>query len=278
VEEVTNYLQAFRHVQGNLRSPQGLPISVRLLCDAHRLLLNGARGSGKQPGELRRSQNWIGGTRPSNAAFVPPPAERVAELLAQMEQFIHGEAGGLPPLVKIALVHAQFETIHPFLDGNGRIGRLLIGALLESWGMLPEPLMVLSGYLKQHQAEYYRRLSAIRSDGDWEAWIAFFLEGVAHAAQEAEGSILEIASQIAADRRKLLAAPKAVPASYRLFELLPMMPRFTVERVRQELNTTFPTASAAVRILEDLGIVREVTGQKTNRSYSYAAYIALLKA
>jgi Fic family protein len=278
VEEVTNYLQAFRHVQSNLRSPQGLPISVRLLCDAHRLLLNGARGSGKQPGELRRSQNWIGGTRPGNAAFVPPPAEQVAPLLAQMERFIHGEATGLPPLVKIALVHAQFETIHPFLDGNGRIGRLLIGALLESWGMLPEPLMVLSGYLKQYQAEYYRRLSAIRSDGDWEAWIAFFLEGVAHAAQEAERSILEIASQIAADRRKLLAASKAVPASYRLFELLPMMPRFTVERVRQELNTTFPTASAAVRILEDLGIVREVTGQKTNRSYSYAAYIELLKA
>jgi Fic family protein len=275
VEEVTNYLQAFRHVQGNLRSSQGLPISVRLLCEAHSLLLNGVRGSGKQPGELRRSQNWIGGTRPGNAAFVPPPAEQVAALLAQMEQFIHGDAGGLPPLVKIALLHAQFETIHPFLDGNGRIGRLLIGALLESWGMLPEPLMVLSGYLKQHQAEYYRRLSAIRSDGEWEAWITFFLEGVANAAQEAERSILEIASQIAAD---LLAAPKAVPASYRLFELLPMMPRFTVERVRKELETTFPTANAAVKILDDLGIVREVTGQKTNRSYSYAAYIELLKA
>ncbi len=278
VEEVTNYLHAFRYVQDNLRSPQGLPIRVRLLCDAHCLLLNGARGSGKQPGELRRSQNWIGGTRPGNAAFVPPPAEQVAQLLAQLEQFIHGDDASLPPLVKIALVHAQFETIHPFLDGNGRIGRLLIGALLESWGMLPEPLMVLSGYLKQHQAEYYQRLSAIRSAGDWEAWISFFLEGVAAAAQVAERNILEIASLVAADRRKLLASPKAVPTSYRLFEMLPMMPRFTLERVRKELETTFPTASSAVKILQELGIVREVTGQKTKRSYSYAAYIDLLKA
>jgi Fic family protein len=278
VEEVTNYLHAFRYVQDNLRSPKGLPMSVRLLCNAHQLLLKGVRGSGKQPGELRRSQNWIGGTRPGNAAFVPPPAEQVPALLAKLEHFIHGDAAHLPPLVKIALVHAQFETIHPFLDGNGRIGRLLIGALLESWGMLPEPLMVLSGYLKQHQAEYYRRLSAIRSDGDWEAWIVFFLEGVVAAAHEAERSVLEIANLVAADRRKLLAEPKAVPASYRLFELLPMMPRFTVERVRKELATTFPTASAAVKILQELGIVREVTGQKTNRSYSYAAYIDLLKA
>jgi Fic family protein len=278
VEEVTNYLHAFRYVQDNLRSSKGLPMSVRLLCNAHQLLLSGVRGSGKQPGELRRSQNWIGGTRPGNAAFVPPPESQVAELLAQLEQFIHSDDASLPPLVKIALVHAQFETIHPFLDGNGRIGRLLIGALLESWGMLPEPLMVLSGYLKQHQAEYYQRLSAIRSAGDWESWVRFFLEGVAAAAQEAERSILEIATLVAADRRKLLASLRAVPSSYRLFELLPMMPRFTLERVRKELATTFPTASAAVKILEQLGIVREVTGQKTNRSYSYSAYIDLLKA
>jgi Fic family protein len=278
VEEVTNYLRAFRHVQDNLRSPQGLPISVRLLCDAHRELMDGARGAGKQPGELRRSQNWIGGTRPGNAVFVPPPAEQVAPLLGQMEQFIHSTESALPPLIKIALVHAQFETVHPFLDGNGRIGRLLIGVLLEAWGLLPEPLMVLSGYLKQHQAEYYRRLSGIRTEGDWESWVVFFLEGVASAAHEAERSIIEIASLVAADRRTLLAAAKAGPASYRLFELLPMMPRFTVERVRQQLGTTFPTANAVVRALESLGIVQEMTGQKTNRNYSYQAYIDLLKA
>ncbi|WP_286746583.1 Fic family protein, partial [Aquabacterium sp. UBA2148] len=204
VEEVTNYLRAFRQVQGHLRAPNGLPISVRLLCDAHRLLLDGVRGSGKQPGELRRSQNWIGGTRPGNAAFVPPPPEHVASLLADMERFIHTEDATLPPLVKVALVHAQFETIHPFLDGNGRIGRLLIAALLEHWGLLPEPLMYLSGYLKQHQAEYHRRLSAIRTDGDWEGWIAFFLEGVALAASEAERGVVALASLITADRRRLL--------------------------------------------------------------------------
>ncbi|KQB60592.1 Fic family protein [Acidovorax sp. SD340] len=277
VEEVTNYLRAFRLVQHNLRDPAGLPISVRLLCDAHRLLLSGVRGTGKQPGELRRSQNWIGGTRPGNAVFVPPPAERVAALLGDMEQFIHQAHSPLPPLVKIALVHAQFETIHPFLDGNGRIGRLLIAALLEHWALLPEPLMYLSGYLKQHQADYYRHLSTVRTQGDWEGWVGFFLHGVETAASEAERGIVAIASLVAADRRRLLQAPKAGPASYRLFELLPMMPRFTVERVRQQLGTSFPTANAAVQMLSELGIVTELTGQKKNRSYSYQPYIELMK-
>ena len=276
VAEVTNYLRAFRLVQEQLRDPKGLPISVRLLCDAHRLLLDGVRGAGKQPGELRHSQNWIGGTRPGNAVFVPPPPERVPELLSNLERFVHEAPGELPPLVKIALIHAQFETIHPFLDGNGRIGRLLIAALLEHWNLLAEPLMYLSGFLKQHQAEYYRRLSIIRTEGDWESWVSFFLEGVAVAAADAERSIIDIASLIAADRRKLLQSPKASRASYRLFELLPMMPRFTVERARQQLETTFPTANAAVQVLEQLGIVVEVTGQKKNRSYSYQGYVDLL--
>lgn len=279
VEEVTNYLRAFKLVQENLRSPGGLPVSVRLLCEAHRLLLDGVRGAGKQPGELRRSQNWIGGTRPGKAAFVPPPPEHVAGLLGDLERFVHHDPSPqsvLPALVKIALVHAQFETIHPFLDGNGRIGRLLIAALLEHWALLPEPLMYVSGYLKQHQSEYYRRLSAVREGGDWEGWVAFFLEGVEAAATQAERGIVGIASLVAADRRRLLASPKAGPASYRLFEMLPMMPRFTVERARQSLDTSFPTANAAVQVLEGLGIVAELTGQKKNRSYSYQRYIELL--
>ena len=276
VQEVTNYLRAFRWVQAQLHDPQGLPISVRLLCQAHGLLLDGVRGAGKQPGQLRRSQNWIGGTRPGNAAFVPPPPDEVAELLGALEHFIHQPHPELPPLVNIALVHAQFETIHPFLDGNGRIGRLLIAALLQAWGLLQEPLMYLSGYLKQHHGEYYRRLSAIRSHGDWEAWVQFFLEGVASAASQAEGNIIQTASLIAADRKHLLQQPKASPLSYRLFELLPMMPRFTAEHVRQQLQTTFPTASAAIRSLQDAGIVTELTGQKKNRIYSYQAYVELL--
>ncbi len=277
VEEVTNYLRAFRLVQHNLRDPSGLPLGVRLLCDAHRLLLDGVRGTGKQPGELRRSQNWMGSTRPGNAVFVPPPPEHVAALLGDTERFIHAPNPGLPPLVKAALVHAQFETIHPFLDGNGRMGRLLIAALLEHWGLLPEPLMYLSGYLKQHQTEYYRYLSSIRTHGDWEGWVGFFLSGVEVAATDAERGIVSIASLVAADRKRLLEAPRSTPASYRLFELLPMMPRFTVERVRQTLGTSFPTANAAVQLLAELGIVTEVTGQKKNRSYSYQRYIELMK-
>lgn len=276
VEEITNYLRAFRWVQAQLRDPQGLPISVRMLCEAHRLLLDGVRGAGKQPGELRRSQNWIGGTRAGNAAFVPPPPHEVADLLASLERFVHTPDADLPPMVRVALIHAQFETIHPFLDGNGRIGRLLIAALFEHWGLLAEPLVYLSGYLKQHQAEYYRRLSAIRTDGDWEGWVAFFLEGVAVASADAERSIIDVASLITANRKCLLDSTKAGPISYRLFELLPMMPRFSVEHVRRRLETTFPTASAAVSLLEDLGIVVELTGQKKNRIYSYQAYVELL--
>ena len=276
VAEVANYLRAFRLVREQLHHPKGLPISVRLLRDAHRLLLDGARGAGKQPGELRRSQNWIGGTRPGNATFVPPPPDKVTALLADLERFIHDRAPTLPALVRVALVHVQFETIHPFLDGNGRIGRLLIAALLEEWALLPEPLMYLSGFLKRHQAEYYRRLSAVRTEGDWEGWVGFFLEAVAGAAAEAERGIVAAASLVAADRRRVLAAPKAGAVSLRLFELLPMMPRFTIEQVRKKLATTFPTATTAVNLLAGLGIVSELTGQKKNRTFSYQAYVELL--
>jgi Fic family protein len=262
VEEVTNYLRAFHLVQDNLRSDNGLPISVRLLCEAHKLLLDGVRGSCKQPGELRRSQNWIGGSRPGNALFAPPPAEQVGVLLGDLEKFIHANTPDMPPLIKIALVHAQFETIHPYLDGNGRIGRLLIAALLEHWGMLSEPLMYLSGYLKENQAEYYARLSAVRRDGDWERWITFFLEGVVNAANDAEKSIIRIASLVVTDRFNLLESPRSGPVSYRLFEMLPVMPRFTVERVKQKLDVSFPTMNSAVRLLEELGIIVEISGQK----------------
>jgi Fic family protein len=286
VEEVTNYIAAYRLVRDNLRDPKGLPISVRLLCKAHKLLLNGVRGTGKQPGALRRSQNWLGGTRPGNAVFVPPPADKVPSLMSDLEKFIHDQprrgeetnGKGLPPLVGIALAHAQFETIHPFLDGNGRIGRLLISALMEDLGLLPEPLMYLSGYLKQHQTEYYRLLSAIRKEGDWESWVKFFLEGVQVSANQAEASIVKIASLVASDRRKLLESAKGGAAAYRLFEMLPMMPRFTVERVKAALGTTFPTANAAVKALEELGLITETTGNKKNRSFSYDRYIKLLSA
>jgi Fic family protein len=276
VEEVTNYLRAFRLVRDNLRSVSGLPISVRLLCEAHRLLLDGARGAGRQPGELRRSQNWVGGARPGRAVFVPPPADHLPGLLADLERYIHDPSPTLPPLVRVALVHVQFETLHPFLDGNGRIGRLLIAALLEHWGLLPEPLVYLSGYLKQHQAEYYSRLSAVRAEGDWEGWVGFFLDGVETAATQAERAIVALASLVNADRRRLLAAPRAGAAALRLFELLPVMPRFTIEQARRRQATTFPTATAAVKLLQELGLLTELTGQKKTRLFSYAAYVDLL--
>ena len=280
VEEVTNYLRAFRWTQDTLRDPKGLPMSVRLMRQAHRLLMDGARGAGRQPGELRKSQNWIGGTRPSNAVFVPAPPEHVPALLADLENFIHqaDTPDTLPPLVRIGLVHAQFETIHPFLDGNGRIGRLLIAALMEQWGLLSQPLVYVSAYLKQHQSEYDQRLSAVRTDGDWEGWVAFFLEGVARAADTAERGIVALASLINTDRRRLLQAPKITPASLRLFELLPLMPIFSIDQVCERLNTTFPTATAAVKTLEALGIVVEQTGQKKNRHFSYQAYVQLLSS
>jgi Fic family protein len=276
VEEVTNYLSAFRWVQNQLRDPNGLPISVRLLCGAHRLLLDGVRGAGKQPGELRRSQNWIGGTRKGNAVFVPPPPEHVSELLSNLERFIHDSEVDLPAIVKVALIHAQFETIHPYLDGNGRIGRLLIAALFEHWGLLPEPIMYLSSYLKQHQSEYYSRLSAIRAEGDWQSWVNFFLEGVISAAQDAERNIISVASLVDADRKRLMQSSKSGVNSYRLFEMLPMMPTFTIGSVRRQLYTSVPTATAAINELETLGIVKESTGLKKNRRYSYQAYIDLL--
>lgn len=276
VEEVTNYVRAFQWVHAQMRSKGGLPISVRLLSEAHRRLLNGARGAGKQPGELRRSQNWIGGSRPGNALFVPPPAEKVGSLLADLERFIHDEASELPALVRVAMVHAQFETIHPFLDGNGRIGRLLIAALLEHWQLLPEPLMYLSGYLKQHQSEYYQRLSAIRTRGDWEGWIQFFLEAVQNAATKSERDVVALASLVANDRRRILEHSKSNAVTYRLFELLPKMPRLSVERVRSVLQISFPTANTAIKLLEELGVLVEVTGQKKNRTFSYSAYIKIL--
>jgi Fic family protein len=280
VEEVTNYLRAFRWTQDTLRDPKGLPMSVRLMRQAHRLLMDGARGAGRQPGELRKSQNWIGGTRPGNAVFVPAPPEHVSALLADLERFIHqaDTHDTLPPLVRIGLVHVQFETIHPFLDGNGRIGRLLIAALMEQWGLLSQPLVYVSAYLKQHQSEYYQRLSAVRTDGDWEGWVAFFLEGIARAADTAERGIVALASLINTDRRRLLQAPKITPASLRLFELLPLMPIFSIDQVCERLNTTFPTATAAVKTLEALGIVAEQTGQKKNRHFSYQAYVQLLSS
>ena len=277
VEEVTNYLRAFRFARDQLHAPDGLPISVRLLTQTHRLLLEGARGAGKQPGSVRTSQHWIGGTRPGNAVFVPPPPAKVRGLLGDLEHFIHDESPVLPPLVRVALIHAQFETIHPFLDGNGRIGRLLIAVLLEAWQLLPEPLMYVSGYLKAHQAEYYRLLSAIRSAGDWESWVAFFLEAVEASAEDAQRNIVAIAALIAADRKRVLGTGASTLQALRLFEMLPTMPKLTVERAQQVLQVSAPTARGAVNALMGVGVLQETTGRSRGQVYAYQAYMELLR-
>lgn len=278
VSDVTNYLRAFEYVRNQLNDERGgLPISTRLLCEAHAILLNSVRGEQKLPREVRRSQNWIGGTRPGNAFYVPPPHTEVDRLLGEMERYIHEPAPDLPPLVRIALIHAQFETIHPFLDGNGRIGRLLIAALLEDWKLLPEPLLYVSGQLKTHQAEYYRLLSAIRTEGDWESWVRFFLDCTTEAAENAQRSIIDIASLIAADRKKVMAATDGTVQAIRLFEMLPTMPRFTTTFAAEKLAVTFPTASTAIKVLQSADILVGSTNQKRNQQFSYKGYIELLQ-
>ncbi len=276
VREVCNYLEALEYARSEVRREDGLPLSMRLLNQAHRRLMTGVRGGERQPGEVRRSQNWIGGTRPGNAIYVPPPPHLLGELLGEFEKYIYAE-DDLPPLVRTGLLHAQFETIHPYLDGNGRIGRLLVTLLLEHWRVLSQPLLYLSLYLKRNQAEYYRRLNAVRTDGDWESWVAFFLLGVADIADEAVTVAREVFSLVAADRARLAASKSATVASIRLFDLLPTHPLVTAATVVRELKTTKPTALKSLGVLSDLGILDETTGRKRDRMFGYTAYLDRLK-
>jgi Fic family protein len=276
VQEVCNYLQALKYARDQIRTKKGLPLSLRLLNEAHRILMRGVRGSATQPGEFRRSQNWIGGTRPGNAIYVPPPPSRLGELLDALEKYLHAD-DDLPPLVRMGLLHVQFETIHPYLDGNGRIGRLLITLLLEHWGLLTRPLLYLSLFFKSHRAEYYRRLDAVRTEGDFEAWLRFFLEGVATVAGEASATIQDLFAIVSADRTRVLAARSVSVASLRLFEELPEHPIVSIGRVRRLLKTTKPTAAKAVGTLVNLGVLAETTRQKRDRAFAYTAYLDRLR-
>ena len=254
LEEVCNYLDALHFARKQIRDPQGLPISLRLIKETHSRLMRGVRGQAKMPGEFRGSQNWIGGTRPSNAHFVPPPKTEMLECLKALEEYLHKE-DQQHPLIRIALAHVQFETIHPFLDGNGRLGRLLIALLLENWKLLDSRLLYLSLYFKRHQTEYYRRLDAVRSTGDWENWIEFFLEGVSQSSQEAIQTSQKLFQLIETDRKRLLASSDVVIPAIRLFELLPDHPVLTINQVIKILKTTKPTATKAVQVLTKNGIL-----------------------
>jgi len=276
VEEICNYLEALKYARRQLKRDKGLPLSVRLLNGTHKRLMTGARGQHKQPGQIRKSQNWIGGTRPGNARFVPPPPHRMTDLLGDLENYLYVE-NGLPLLVRAGLVHAQFETIHPYLDGNGRVGRLLIALSLEEWGLLSEPLLYLSLFFKRHRDEYYARLDAIRTDGDWEGWIAYFLEGMAVISGEATDLIRSLFEITSRDRAVYLESSGATVVGARLFELLPKNPLVTIKRVVNACETTRPTAAKAIDSLVSAGILEETSGRKRDRVYAYRRYLDLLR-
>lgn len=275
VEEICNYVAALEYARREVRRPKGLPISSRLLAKVHEKLMRGVRGADKQPGTIRTSQNWVGGTRPGNAAFVPPPPDEVQSALATLDQWIHAPSE-LPPLVRAGLAHVQFETIHPFLDGNGRIGRLLVTLLVEHWKLLDSPLLYLSLALKRHRDEYYRRLSAVRTDGDWESWTGFFLDCVKEAADDAVDAARKVFLLLHGDRQTLAAHPAATVSAIRLFDLLPEHPIVTLASVVELLKTTKPTATKAIEALADAGILSERTGRRRDRVYGYQRYLTLL--
>lgn len=276
VEEICNHLDALAYARDQIADARGLPLSIRLLNETHRIMMRGVRGAEKQPGQVRRSQNWIGGSRPGNAVFVPPPHHVLADQLSELEKYLHA-GDSLPPLVRAGLLHVQFETVHPYLDGNGRIGRLLITLLLEHWGLLAKPLLYLSYFFKRHQAEYYRRLGAVRTEGDWEGWIDFFLDGVATIAEEAITSARELFALVSEDRARVLESGVASITAVRLFELLPRHPIVTVAAVQKLVEVSKPTAIRAIGLLEQAEVLVETTGRRRDRSFAYQAYLDLLR-
>ena len=277
VVEVSSYVAGLEHGLARLRG--GFPLSSRLLREIHGQLLARGRGADRLPGEFRRSQNWIGGTRPGNASFVPPPPGLVEACMGQLEQFIHGtpdRAHSLPVLVRAALAHVQFETIHPFLDGNGRLGRLLIVLMLIDAGVLSQPLLYLSLFFKQHRSRYYELLDGVRQQGDWEAWIVFFLEGVVSTATAAVATAQRLLELFRADEARLEGLGRNGPSVRLGYAALRMRPITSINQLKELSSLSFPTASKAIEILVDLGIAREITGGRRNRLFAYDAYLAIL--
>lgn len=275
VEEVCNYVEALVFARQELRQPTGLPLCTRLLAQVHARLMRGVRGADKHPGVIRSSQNWIGGSRPGNARFVPPPPERVVALLSDLDQWLHAD-DPLPPLVRAGLTHVQFETIHPFLDGNGRLGRLLITLLVEHWGLMDQPLLYLSLAFKRHRQEYYQRLAAVRTDGDWEGWLAFFLACVSEAADDGVQAATRLFRLLNDDRQRVLAHGGATVAVLRLFECLPEHPMMTLALATELLQASKMTAGRSIQTLEQAGVLREITGKARDRIYAYRSYLDVL--
>lgn len=273
VAEVSRYVAAFEHGLRRLRG--GFPLSNRLIREIHFKLLEHGRGSDKSPGEFRRSQNWIGGTRPGNARFVPPPPSAVLDCMSDLERFMH--RSDIPALVKAGLAHVQFETIHPFLDGNGRVGRLLIVFMLCSAGVLREPMLYLSLYFKERRQDYYSLLNRVRRNGDWEAWMEFFLEGVWETAEAAVETTHRLLHLFESDQARIQESAQAAAAStLRVHQALKEGPVGSISDISDRTGLSFPTASSAINRLTELGIVREITGAERNRVFVYDRYLAIL--
>lgn len=274
VVEVSNYVAALEH--GLKRLQEGFPLSNRLIREMHSILLSKGRGSEKSPGEFRRSQNWIGGTRPGNAVFVPPPPDTVEDCMAALERFLHDGNPAYPALVRAALAHVQFETIHPFLDGNGRIGRLFIAFILHHEGILKKPLLYLSLFFKQHRSEYYRLLDLVRFEGDWEAWLDFFLEGVNLTAQNAVDTAQRLVALFQEDTQKIRSAGRIVGSALRVFQVCCRRPLLTLNEAVRQTGLSFPAVAKSMDTLVRLGIVREITGKQRNRVFAYDRYLSIL--
>ncbi|MBU6484492.1 MAG: Fic family protein [Betaproteobacteria bacterium] len=275
VREVSNYVAAMEHGLGRLRG--GFPLSLRLVREIHGVLLRKGRGAAKAPGEFRTTQNWIAGSRPGNALFVPPPPERVLDCMGSWEKFLHDDPAPTPTLVKAALAHVQFETVHPFLDGNGRLGRLVITLLLCVERALAQPLLYLSLYFKTHRAEYYDWLQRVRIEGDWEGWLRFFLTGVLETADQATAAAKQLLALFEADRKRIAALRRAAASPLRIHELLQRRPLVSARRASEELGLTVPTVNAALESLVRLGIVRETTGKQRGRVFAYDGYLKVLQ-
>lgn len=274
VVEVSNYVAALDHGLARLR--EGFPLSLRLIREIHGVLLSRGHGSGKDPGEFRRSQNWIGGSRPATAAFVPPPHTAVPECMTALERFLHADDDGLPVLIRAGLSHVQFETIHPFLDGNGRVGRLLITLLLCHAGVLRDPLLYLSLYLKERRPEYYRLLDAIRREGDWEEWLAFLLEGIRLTAAGAVDTAQRLATLFRDDRTKIESHGRRAGSALRVHEAIKARPILSMPEICRTTGLSFPAASSAMQLLVDTAVARELTGKRRNRLFVYDRYLGIL--
>lgn len=274
VQEVSNYVDALEY--GMKRIQEGFPISLRLIREIHQILLSQGRGSQKQPGEFRTSQNWIGGTRPGNARYVPPPVEELMPCLDRLEKFLHDDAQKMTTLLKAGIAHVQFESIHPFLDGNGRVGRLLITLLLCADGTLQQPLLYLSLFFKQHRNLYYHLLNQIREDGDWEAWLIFFLEGVAVTAYQAFQRATQLLELFKKDREKINMIGRGAPSVLEVHRFFQSHPVSSVRQAHKSLFLSIPTLHASAKQLVKLGILRELPSQGKTHLYSYGRYMEIL--